>query len=156
MSQELPPSKIDTPILVQADREQTKESCKRPERRITEISKKLPRLFGGVRSYHRAKQTRPYQCKLIGNRPKIMQKSRTQNYRDFQKVTEVVWGSQELPPSKIDTPISAEAERKQTKECCTNLKRKFTEIYKKLPRLFGGVRSYHQAKQAHPYQWTLK
>ena len=29
-SQELPPNKIDTPITVQDDREQTKESCKSP------------------------------------------------------------------------------------------------------------------------------
>ena len=34
-----------------------------------------------------------------------MQKSQTKTYREFQKVIEVMWGSQELPPSKRDTPI---------------------------------------------------
>ena len=53
-SQELQPRKIDTPISVKADREQTTDSCKSCKRQVTEISKKLPRLVGRVRSYHRA------------------------------------------------------------------------------------------------------
>ena len=54
---------------------------------------------------------------------RIMQKYQTKKYRDSQKVTDVVRGSQELPPSKINTPISVQASWEQTKESCKIIKR---------------------------------
>ncbi len=55
-----------------------------------------------------------------------MQRGKTENFGDFQKVTEVVWRSRELPPTKIDTPISVQADEGQAKEACKGAKRKIT------------------------------